>query len=182
MELIEFIKVYTMDSDVCDEILKGKTSDESWRQHTWYNYGNGENYSHDDKELEIMYLKQGETAEKTTSEIIRTMISKYSEEFPDVSITHFTNARLNRYKPGMLMRRHVDHIHQLFDGTIKGIPILTILMNLNDGYEGGQLVLCGKEYHLKKGEVILFPSCFLYPHEIREVTKGVRFSAVVWAW
>ena len=35
---------------------------------------------------------------------------------------------------------------------------------------------------LKQGDVLLFPSTFLYRHCITEVTKGTRFSGVTWAY
>ena len=30
--------------------------------------------------------------------------------------------------------------------------------------------------------MILFPSCFMYPHEVTEVTKGERYSFISWAF
>ena len=36
------------------------------------------------------------------------------------------------------MRQHHDHIHSLFDGNEKGIPVLSFILNLND-YEGAEL-------------------------------------------
>jgi hypothetical protein len=32
------------------------------------------------------------------------------------------------------------------------------------------------------GDVIIFPSTFLYPHKVNEVKKGIRYSFVSWAW
>jgi len=28
----------------------------------------------------------------------------------------------------------------------------------------------------------MFPSLFLFPHGVKEATKGKRYSAVSWAW
>jgi predicted 2-oxoglutarate/Fe(II)-dependent dioxygenase YbiX len=36
------------------------------------------------------------------------------------------------------------------------------------------------KYNLKKGSVLMFPSNFMYPHEILEVTKGTRYSIITW--
>ena len=33
-----------------------------------------------------------------------------------------------------------------------------------------------------KGDLLIFPSNFLYPHRVDPVTKGVRYSYVSWAW
>ena len=57
---------------------------------------------------------------------------------------------------------------------------MTTIGNLNDDYEGGKLVICGQEIPLKKGDVIFFPSVYLYPHEVTEITKGTRYSWICW--
>lgn len=182
MELTDFIKVYNVGGEICDRILDGKTDGALWSPHCWNDYGRGEFHTHKEKELDVLFLEPNDPALELTSQIARTLIQAYAMAFPDVAVSQFSDARLNRYTPNTVMRRHVDHIHSLFDGETKGIPILTILTNLNDGYEGGGLIVCDREYNLKKGDIILFPSCFLYPHEVLEVTSGVRFSAVSWAW
>ncbi len=35
---------------------------------------------------------------------------------------------------------------------------------------------------LKAGEIMIFPSNFLYPHRVDLVTKGTRYSYVSWTW
>ena len=35
---------------------------------------------------------------------------------------------------------------------------------------------------LKQGDVLMFPSVFLYPHRVNPVTKGVRDTFVSWVW
>ena len=37
-----------------------------------------------------------------------------------------------------------------------------------------------KEYKLKAGEVIIFPSNFLYPHKVNPVSKGTRYTFISW--
>jgi hypothetical protein len=53
---------------------------------------------------------------------------------------------------------------------------------LNDDYEGGEFAFFDRElvYKLKKGSCIMFPSNFVYPHEIMPVTSGTRYSIVTW--
>ena len=80
------------------------------------------------------------------------------------------------------MRTHYDHIQILFDGKLKGIPIISIVGLLNDNYEGGQFMCRGNEIKLTRGDILLFPSNFMYPHEVREITKGIRYSFVSWAF
>ena len=39
------------------------------------------------------------------------------------------------------MRKHFDHIHSIFDGQYKGIPVLSFIGILNNNYLGGELVI-----------------------------------------
>ena len=80
------------------------------------------------------------------------------------------------------MALHADHIHSMFDGERKGIPILSVLGVLNDDYEGGEFVLIDEKINLSKGDIIVFPSNFMYPHKVEPVTKGTRYSYISWIW
>ena len=74
-------------------------------------------------------------------------------------------------------------LNGLVDGEKKGIPVLSIIGILNDDYEGGELIMFEDEkIDTKKGDLLIFPSNFLYPHEIAPVTEGVRYSYVSWVW
>ena len=98
-------------------------------------------------------------------------------------IKTFTPIRFNRYRTGTVMRKHYDHIHSIFDGQHKGIPILSLLGVLNDNYEGGGFFFSDTyEVPLKAGDILVFPSNFMYPHEVKEVTKGQRYTFVAWAF
>ena len=37
------------------------------------------------------------------------------------------------------------------------------------------------KYNLNAGDIIVFPSNFLYPHSILPITLGVRYSIIIWA-
>ena len=78
---------------------------------------------------------------------------------------------------------HCDHIHSLFDGERKGVPILSIVGALNNDYTGGEFIMWNEEkIELPAGSVMIFPSSFLYPHEVRPVITGTRYSFVQWVW
>ena len=47
--------------------------------------------------------------------------------------------------PGQIMRQHHDHIHNLFDGVYKGIPVFSIVGNLNEDYEGAGICTSGTD-------------------------------------
>jgi predicted 2-oxoglutarate/Fe(II)-dependent dioxygenase YbiX len=95
----------------------------------------------------------------------------------------FSAIRFNRYGQGQIMRQHMDHIHSLWGTQDAGIPVLSFILNLNDDYEGAELFFWDDYVvPLGKGDIIMFPSLFLFPHGVKEATKGRRISAVSWGW
>ena len=106
-------------------------------------------------------------------------IKKYSETFPLFSVQHITDFRINRYSEGGYMSKHCDNIHHSH-GQKYGFPQASSLLFLNDNYEGGEFVIADEVYNTKKGSVIIFPSNFMFPHEVKSITKGTRWSVVSW--
>jgi hypothetical protein len=70
----------------------------------------------------------------------------------------------------------------LFDGERKGAPTMTALGFLNDDYEGGDFIMWDKKIDVNAGDLMIFPSNFLYPHKVNPITKGERYSFVAWSW
>ena len=78
------------------------------------------------------------------------------------------------------MSLHSDNIHHSH-GQKQGYPHLTSLIFLNDDYEGGEFVLCGNKYIEKiQGSAVVFPSNFMFPHEVKKVISGNRYSVKTW--
>ena len=94
----------------------------------------------------------------------------------------FTDPKFIKYKQTNDMTEHCDHVRHVFDGERKGIPILSVLGVLNNDYEGGEFVLIDEKIDLSKGDIIIFPSNFMYPHKVEPVTKGTRYSYISWIW
>ena len=163
----------------------------TWQKHKWYNHITDSTTTISrDKELDIINLEMfSDDVRKINDFIIQelhSVILEYIESFKFDWFdgwTGYSPIRFNRYFPDQTMDKHCDHIHSMFDGERKGIPILSIIGILNDDYEGGELIMCeDKKLDTKKGDLIIFPSNFLYPHKITPVTKGVRYSYVSWVW
>ena len=53
---------------------------------------------------------------------------------------------------------------------------LTAILYVNDDYKGGQFYIMDEEYSTEKGSVIIFPSGFMWPHGVKKVTEGERWS------
>lgn len=102
-------------------------------------------------------------------------IKKYNEKFNDCRIQEDSGYELLRYKEGQFYTQHTDS----FKDRPRAVSCSFIL---NDDYEGGEFAFFDRElkYKLKKRSCIMFPSNFMYPHEIMPVTSGTRYSIVTW--
>ena len=174
-------------ANLCDYIIKDIET-RQWKPHTWYNAQADSYGSEETMELDVQNITS-ELQQLLTPIMIQAggaYNQKYSYkecERTRQMMNKFSAIRFNRYSSGQIMRQHVDHIHSLFDGKEKGIPVLSFILNLNDDYEGADLFFW--ENHvvpLGKGDIIMFPSLFLFPHGVTEAKKGKRYSAVSWAW
>ena len=103
----------------------------------------------------------------------------YKAKFPKMSSSKINQIDLLKYFPGGKYETHIDYY--------KNSPRhLSIIINLNDDYEGGDLVFTNqkekeiKRLKLGKGSIVFFPSNFMYPHGIQPITKGTRYSIVAW--
>jgi signal peptidase I len=78
-----------------------------------------------------------------------------------------------RYNPGQHFAVHADHG---FSYTCT----LSSVMYLNDDYEGGELWFPYLNINFKPqaGDIILFPSTYIYAHSSLKVKSGVKYSAV----
>ena len=191
MDLTKYVANYEnfLDQDYCKKAVKALKKAE-WSTHQFYQAETGNHVSYDN-ELSVSWsnIKQRqEIQDKLYNGLLR-----YCEELPDVAGAKvhdwfngwngYSELRFNKYDKSTKMKLHCDHIHSMFDGNRKGIPALSLLGCLNDDYEGGELIMWeDQEIELKGGSLLIFPSNFLYPHEVKPVTKGSRYSYVSWAW
>jgi hypothetical protein len=173
-------------ANLCDYLVEEIEKNE-WRPHTWYNNVANSFGSEETMELDVQNIT-GEHQQLLTPFMIQAgsaynAIYSFNCERTQQIMNKFSSIRFNRYSPGQIMRRHHDHIHSLFSGDEKGIPVLSFILNLNDDYEGADLVFWDDYVvPLGKGDLVMFPSLFLFPHMVTEATKGRRYSAVSWGW
>lgn len=102
-------------------------------------------------------------------------ISKYRDQFIFAHIEQDSGYELLRYETGQFYTQHTD--------SFKHFPrAVSCSFSLNDDYEGGEFAFFNREISVKapRGSALLFPSNFMYPHEILPVTKGTRYSIITW--
>ena len=169
---------------ICDDTIK-ELQNFDWKEHKFYNRRTDSFHNQaGEKELETTWEKCGHDI--PIMEQVWHSINNYIKEFNfpwHNGWEGYSELRFNRYLPGKLMTEHCDHIHSLFDGKRKGIPTLSILGLLNDDFEGGDFVMfTDQKIEFNKGDLLVFPSNFLYPHRVEEVKSGTRFSFISWSF
>jgi len=103
----------------------------------------------------------------------------YKSKFPMINATKIHQIDLLKYNSGGKYNIHIDYARELPRN-------LSVILNLNNDYEGGELSFTNqtgeeiKSLRLGKGSVVFFPSNFLYPHLIKPIKKGKRYSIAAW--
>jgi predicted 2-oxoglutarate/Fe(II)-dependent dioxygenase YbiX len=184
-KLTDYIKVYSwLDKELCDQIRK-EIDKATWKQHVFYNADGKYVTQSGDQELDVSWdniATRDKLTQKVWEAISQYILTDFKNDYFN-GWKGFTHIRFNRYRENKTMAKHCDHIHDMFDGERKGIPILSVVGALNDDYEGGEFVMFNdKIIELKQGDILMFPSVFLYPHEVKPVTKGIRDTFVSWVW
>lgn len=102
-------------------------------------------------------------------------IRQYNQKFPFAKIEGDSGYTLLRYQENEFYKQHVDHF-------LQQPRVVSCSFALNDEYEGGEWCFFDRQVikRVPVGSAIMFPSNFLYPHEILPVTKGVRYSIITW--
>lgn len=102
-------------------------------------------------------------------------LNKYRELYPEVGSEIDTGYDLLRYTEGQFYTQHTDS----FKAQQRTVSCSFLL---NDDYEGGEFAFFDREIMIKggKGSIVMFPSNFMFPHEILPVTSGTRYSIITW--
>ena len=108
-------------------------------------------------------------------ESVREVIDKYHERHKDFDISIDTGYQILRYQEGGFYVQHTDS----FKAQQRSV---SCSLHLNDDYEGGNFGFFDGQMQVRagKGSAVMFPSNFMFPHEIMPVTKGTRYSIITW--
>lgn len=183
--LSSFVKVFKefLPKPLCNDVVESLQTAE-FEKHYFYSASNDSQITHyDDPLVSRDNIPQFEPLMVYVWNCIHNYIVK------DFDLPYFrcwdgySNVRFNKYDVNTKMMIHVDHIQSLFPGPRKGIPILSVVGLLNDDFEGGEFVFYDDDkLDFKQGDIVIFPSNFLYPHRVNPISKGTRYSFVSWVW
>jgi len=179
-QISDYIFFYpdVMDRKTCNWIINRYDTSPYWQQSTFSTAY--ENTGTSQVAMDEYWIRSEAPYYKDLKESFEYCVNDYTSVHDKIKIQEYTNLRINRYGTGGFMQSHIDNIHHSH-GQKQGYPHITSLIFLNDDYEGGEFVICGDKYIEKiQGSAIVFPSNFMYPHEVKEVTEGKRFSVMTW--
>jgi len=135
-------------------------------------------------EKDIQYT---ETRLETTEHICsieKTCVDHYIKHIGFYWFNSYTGIDLPRYnktETGKEIRQHSDLTHNVTDLTHPAL--LSVVGLLNNDFKGGEFIICDDlNMNLGAGDIIIFPSQFLYPHRVNEVTEGTRYSFASWVY
>lgn len=102
-------------------------------------------------------------------------LTEYRKLFPEVASEIDTGYGLLRYNTGQFYVQHTDSF-------LNQQRSVSCSFLLNDDYVGGEFAFFDREIIIKgsKGSIIMFPSNFMFPHEIMPVISGTRYSIITW--
>ena len=167
--------------DLCNKILNEFINSDEWEDTTIKN-GHVNKSIRNCQTIGISYpniiQKNKDIRHKLDSAIFEDAskcIKEYNARFPHCNIEEDSGYNLLKYSEGCFYVQHVDS----FKARPRAISCSFIL---NDDFEGGEFAFFNREikYKLKKGDALMFPSNFMYPHEVMPVTKGTRYSIITW--
>ena len=184
MRLDNYIKVYNdvISQEFCDEIIS-EYSGEDWIPGTINDFKITEY-----RKCDVVYLSNKKIIKKNQEkrkkiddkifDIFDKMMEKYFEEFDSlkyINVEGDTGYMLLRYNTDDYVCEHVD-THSGQHRT------LSCSLILNDDYEGGEISFFNNKYKpmLMRGDLLIFPSGFAYPHQVLPVKSGIRYSIVTW--
>jgi len=181
--LTDYIQVFEniVPNELCDAILHEFSNEKEWVQ-TVVGKGREDRNIRSATTIVMSYPHVIEVNKPIRAELDAKMftcavtaIAKYNEKFSLAKIEQDTGYELLKYKEGEFYTQHTD--------SFKDRPrAVSCSFALNDNYEGGEWGFFNQEKVIKvpKGAAVLFPSNFMYPHEIMPITKGTRYSCITW--
>ena len=182
MKWIDWVGHYKniLSDELCNQIIDYKFD----YVKSTYSTHNGLSSKKNRVEMDEIWIRKDHTFYKDLNDAVTKVAKKYTVKMKsfhnrDFVVQKTTDFRLNKYDVGGYMSRHCDNIHHSHGQTF-GYPQASVLLFLNDNFKGGEFLVSEEQPKIKTGEALIFPSNFMFPHEVKEITQGTRWSIVSW--
>lgn len=186
-DVFDYIKTFEIPSDLLSELRFDLADRETeLQQHTWATQSEPGVYSivSRDTNKESFYCLATQSLSVEVSNYCTSLLCK---TYSNLSLNFSTNLRYNVYPKSTGMDAHWDSVYEIFDGSLKGVPVISTVGLLKKPSEGGDLVFTNPEgdsrtFLTEEGTFIMFPSTFIYSHQVLPVLSGRRDSFVFWSF
>jgi hypothetical protein len=179
----DYIKIYKngIPAELCDRILNEYKSCDGWVDGKI----GGDAINKDIRNVKNINISHHEiikynqeirqNLDKDLYDVVAGLLANYTKIAPHTTIVQDSGYTLLEYKPGCFYTQHTDHF-------MSEPRSISCSLNLNDDYEGGEFTFFDDtlSYNLGKGDVLMFPSNFMYPHAIKPILSGTRYAIITW--
>jgi predicted 2-oxoglutarate/Fe(II)-dependent dioxygenase YbiX len=179
MQLKDYIKVYedVLSPEDISSIMEDSKQDDCWiKAPIANNPEDPDVFVEEVRKTDLMHFDEKHQSYTMLHKKNEEVCLRYMEEFPDLMLYTSTGHDLLKYEVGGYFKRHTD-AYAMAHRTV------SLIYLINEDYGGGEIDLLDGEVVLKPkaGTCVVFPSSFQYPHEIKAVTSGTRWSIVSWS-
>ena len=100
-------------------------------------------------------------------------VKDYSRRFNIHELRYWEALNFVKYGPGQHFQEHTDHGYSYN-------CVVSTVSYVNDDYEGGEIYfrLQGLKIKPRAGDLFIFPSNYMYPHQSLPVISGTKYSIV----
>lgn len=176
-DIHEYIHVIDniISEDICDQIIERYSNSDKWKD---AKISNDKNINKNVRNCEVISISTDQENKDIDHKIFLSINNVFKflyTKYKTMSVKTDTGYELLKYDKGGFYKQHTDS----FENNYREI---SCSICLNDDYEGGEFAFFDQKikHKLKKGSAILFPSNFMFPHQILPVTKGTRYSIITW--
>lgn len=184
LNLDSYIKIYenVLSPEHCQYIINTYHDSDLWKK-SWVNQNGEEKEDLSERDCDIIDITKtkktilgGGIIDDLIFNKCNKLLNEYANEFKYSGDSNKdVGYSILRYNKGNKFKQHTDD----YDGQRR---VLSLSIALNDDYDGGEWGFWDrqKKFKLKTGDALIFPSNFLYPHEILPIKSGVRYSVLTW--
>jgi hypothetical protein len=181
-KLEDFIHVFdnVLPKNICEDILKEYKNSEDWNFAATavgvnLDMRNCRQILTSDSGILSKNLEVRTNLDEQIYQGVKTAGIKYAEIHQNFNISIDTGYSLLEYTEGQFYVQHTDSFKEQQRS-------VSCSIQLNDDYIGGEFAFMDRSIMIRAlpGSAIMFPSNFMYPHEIMPVKKGTRYSIITW--
>lgn len=167
-----------LDADTCDMIVNRYSQSKLWKPAITKEEEDNKTTVSQKRVCDSILISEHQDQRDVDNilyEAFNKVVLKYKDKYPFFDVQNDEGYFLLRYLSG---GKYIQHI----DAGFENHRTVTAIIALNDDYEGGELKFLDGRHsiRLKKGSAIIFPSTFVFPHQIVPVKSGKRYSVVTW--